>query len=366
MKRFILLSIAVILIFSLFGCTEEKYPAVESTEEEARVVMTMSIDGTEYEVKYELYRALFLNNKSRVDGGDNSVWTSEKSDEYIEKINKIITERTSEIFSVIHLATEIGFDPYSEEVNKKIKTYVAGAVEGDGNQSGHGSYEKYLESLKNNNLNYSVATLMARYALAEEAIDKYYLGEYDSTLEVQKDGEFAYTKKDVKNYYNSSECQRVLQSYFSEGIKTVEQMQTYRNTLLEKNSELALAAFIIGSTSATESDLIIDGKISGIMIGKNEIIGSEYSPYIDEIFALEAGNFSPVISLDNTNADGFYVVYALEKTDEHFESCYSSIRNSYLDNVVGTVLNNMGKALSSSLSFTDSYNNINHSSIKMN
>ncbi len=353
MKKILFLIITVLSAITLFGCSENEYPPVESTAEEARVVMTLNVEGTEYEVKYELYRAFFLNNKSTVDGGDSSVWTSENKQEYIDKINKIIIERITEIFAVIHRAKEIGFDPYSDKVDYEIEEYVRGAVEGDDEQIGHGSYDAYLESLKKNNLNYSTATFLLRYALAKDAIESYYYDDY------------SYSEDDVKEYYNSSDCQRVLQSYFQTGVLTYAQMSEYRSSLLKIDDELSLAAYIIGSTSVTESDLISDGKLTGIVIGKNELIGSEYSEYVNEIFSLSSGQFSNIITLKDTAADGYYVVYSLGKTDEHFEAAYSAIETSYLDNIIGRVLQSIGKELSGSLEFTSEYSSIDHSKISM-
>ncbi len=364
MKKLLLLFSIVMMMLTLFGCADEKYPPVPSTEEESRIVMTLSIGDEKYDIKYELYRALFLNNKSRVDGGDNSVWTSSDSAKYVDEINSIITERLTEIFAIIHLSKETGFDPYSDKVDLQIEEYIQGAVEGDENQIGHGSYDAYLASLKKNNLNYSTAVFMMRYALAEEAITEYYLGEYDDILGWQ-DGEFKYTKAEVKNYYNSDECARLLQSYFQPGIKNNSEMWEYRNNLLKIEDEMDLAAYIIGSTTATESDLISGDEISGIMIGKDELIGSEYFPYTNSIFSTATGEFSDVILLQNTNADGYYVVYILEKSDDHFEKFYTDIRNSYIDNVVGKVLKNIGSALADGANFTNEYNKINHFEITM-
>ena len=77
-------------ILSLASCTKNKYAPVESTAEEKKVVMTLSIDSDKYEVKYELYRALFLALRDEVDGGDRSVWSGENKAEYIEKIDALI------------------------------------------------------------------------------------------------------------------------------------------------------------------------------------------------------------------------------------------------------------------------------------
>ena len=99
LKRIFKSVIAVLLIvaslLSLFGCKKEKYPPVESTEEENKIVMRLQYQDKTYEVKYELYRAFFLNYKSQVDGGDESVWSGDNKAEYINKINELITAKIS-------------------------------------------------------------------------------------------------------------------------------------------------------------------------------------------------------------------------------------------------------------------------------
>jgi hypothetical protein len=89
MKKITALLLAVILILPLAACSK-KYEPQESSPLEATTVYTLSLDGKTYEVKYELYRALFLNFKSQIDGGDESVWQGENSEEYIDKINSTV------------------------------------------------------------------------------------------------------------------------------------------------------------------------------------------------------------------------------------------------------------------------------------
>lgn len=363
-KKLFAFLLAVTISLSLFSCSDEKYPPVESTEEEARTVITLKIENKEYEVRYELYRALFLNNKAKIDGGDEGVWTSENKQQYIDEINQIIITDLSEIYAVLHLADEIGFDAYSAEVNEQIKEYIIGAVEGDENQIGHGSYDQYLASLKKNNLNYSVATLMLRYAIAENAIYNYYHGEYDE-IKGQQDGKFEYSKEDVKEYYYSDSSRRILQAYFQTGIKDAKQIADYRATLLAINDEKSLAAYIIGSTMATESDFIKDDRVNGITVGKTELYSEEYRDYITAVFSTDEGKLSSAILLDGTNADGYYIIYNLKKDEEHFESSYEDIRVSYIDNIIGGMLKNIARALSEGVKYADGYSQVNHADISM-
>ena len=84
----------------------------------------LSIDGKTYDVRYELYRAFFLTYKNQVDGGNSSVWTSDEKDVYVEKINDLILNRITEIYSAFAICERIDFDIYSSSVEKKIKENI--------------------------------------------------------------------------------------------------------------------------------------------------------------------------------------------------------------------------------------------------
>ena len=355
MKKILSLLFVFLCLTLLAGCAkEEDYPAVESTEEEARVVITLKIEDTEYQVKYELYRALFLNNKANVDRGDDTVWSSADAQTYIDKINEIIVKEASEIFAAIHIAESIGYDVYSKDAENRIKSFIAGAVTGDANQAGHGSYDKYLENLKNNNLNYSTAILLYRYALAIEAIENYYYGEYE------------YSEDDVKEYYYSDSCARILQAYFPAGAKSYSDVVKFKENLSSLSDEYAIAVRIIGGTAATESDLIVNNEVSGILLGRTALSSLDYYDYISTVFSTADGSFSEIITLTNTNADGYYFVYKLEKTDQFLEDFYTLAEYSYLENIIGGVLGSAENELIESPEFTSDYSYVSHKDISMN
>ncbi len=363
MKKLLPLILILLCALTLFGC-DNQYKPVESTEEEARVVATLEFDGKTYEVRYELYRALFLANKSAVDGGDSSVWEGDESDEYISRINDIIKNKVTEIYSAIHLANKLGYDAYSNSADKEIEEKIKGAVEGDDEQIGHGSYEKYLASLKDNYLNYSVATLIMRYSLSMTAINEYYGGtEHEVFGNMQ--GEYEYTEEDVKSYYFSDTTARFMEVYVPSDIKTREWMESFRTELLSRGTDISKATFIISNTSATEADLIVGGEVSGIVIGKNSLDSFLYSEYLDKIFSTGVAEMSEVFELSGTESDGYYIIYGLEKSEEHLNRCYEQIRLSYIDDVIGTKLFEVSAPLCESYTFTDTYKDIVHSSVSM-
>ncbi len=358
MKKLLFIFTMIMSLTLLIGCSSDKYPPIESTKEEAETVITLKIEDKEYGVPYELYRALFLNNKSRVDGGNAEAWSGDGASAYIDKINSFIINDAVEIFSVLHLASTIGFDPFSDKTDLKVKEMFESDIESYGAynkiEGDDKKYEAFLENLKENNLNYGAADLLYRYALAENAIDSYYRTDYK------------YSKEDVKGFYNSDNCARILQSYFQAGVKTYAAVEKYHGELLEINDEMALAIKIIGSTAATETDLIDNGKISGIVVGRYSLSQRKYSNYINEIFETSDGELSDIITLGGTNADGYYIAYRLEKSDEHFETFYPAIANSYLDNIVGGILGGMENELDESRVFTDAYYAISHKDISIN
>ena len=68
MKRAVSLFLLLAILLSLLVGCKEKYPEIESTDKEATVVARLSVGENEYELRYELYRALFLTYKSEIDG----------------------------------------------------------------------------------------------------------------------------------------------------------------------------------------------------------------------------------------------------------------------------------------------------------
>ncbi len=367
MKKILFLILLISALVLSTSCNKNKYKPVESTEEEARVVMTVSAGNEDYEVKYELYRMLFLNYKSTVDGGDESVWSSENKDEYVSEINDIIIGNVTDIYSAIHLAKALGFDPYSKEADEAVAEYVRLSVEGNGADiEGHGSYEEYLLALKERNMNYSVADLLFRYSLALNAIDEYYIGTTDEVLgEIA--GQFEVTEDAVRSYYFGDEAARILHIYFSSAAKTEEDMSEYRDVMKTKSSPLDVALYIINTGSPIIPEELIDTatrKVSGIVVGKYSYDDAYYKDYTDAAFATQVGDVSDVIEVADSYT-GYYVIYKLEKTSEHFTEKYDDIKLSYITNEEGKRLEEVEAELRESLSYENAYSEIVHKDIKI-
>ena len=365
MKKAIVLILILLITFGAVGCRSNKYPPQKSTKEESRVVMTLSLEGEKYEVKYELYRALFLSNRTSVDGGDRSVWSGESKDTYIAEINEIIKEKAARIYSAFHLAKILGIDPYSKEIDEKISEYIKISVEGNGETTGFGGdYDAYLKSLSDAGLNYSTQELMLRYSILLEKIDEHYKGKYDENLGYVN-SKYNLSDEELRSYYFGNDSVRVLHAYMQDGVggDTVAKMESIREGIVSSESDIDAALYIINHTLVTPTDLIINKKVSGITVGRYAVDES-YLAYRSAAFSLGIGETSAVIEV-NDGTKGYYVIHTLEKTEDHYVMCNEEIKESFFDNMISKKLVDITEGLKSSATYDNNYNEINHGDISI-
>ncbi len=356
------------LMLTAASCTD--YKPQKSTKEEKKVVMTMTIGKEEYEIKYELYRALFLNHKSEVDGGDSSVWSGENSHEYIDRINSIIISDAAKIFAAIYIADvgDTDFDVYSGKGDKLVEEYIEQSVEGTGGNVGFDSYEAYLAYLKSINLNYSTQDLMFRYYIALDKISEFYAGTPDNASREEDD--VVYPNIDpsvdsVRDFYYSDACKRVFYAYFPSNTDQDPQ-NVYRNALsaLNNGSGIEEIKRILGGNSLTTGQEVEIGLFLPRSAFNNDL-HDELSP---AAFALSDGSLSEVIDINGTgdsSIDGKYILYSMEKNEADFEKFYAQIRNAYVENRMGEMLNSHAAVLASSAAFTKDYSSVVHNAIAM-
>ncbi len=372
MKRIISFLIILACLFSLISCGDRFYEPVESTEEEARVMFTLTVDGRKYEVRYELYRALFLTHRKSIDGGDVSVWSGANKDEYIEKIEKLIIERATDIYSVFALAYREDIDPYSIEVGKKVNEYINLSVDGGDingtTYSGYKSYEEYLLALKALNLNYSVQSLLFRYSILLDMLEEHYIGTIsDSEIEngIISEGTLKYTRDDVLDFYESDECVRVLRAHISDVLSTSlsknpDKIRAEMAAAAEAGKENKVIQIIANSSTTPPNEIE-----AGYVMGKYNLARSYYGEMVDEAFKLDIGEVSPVISVHDGNALVHYILYRTEKNEEHFEDNYATVAYIYLKNIIGEKLFSASEALIESAERGAALEGIIHSEISM-
>lgn len=367
MKKTLSVLLLLSVLLSVCSCGK-KYKPVKSTDEESRVVMTFTAGGEEYEIRYELYRALFLANKATVDGGDGSVWQGESAGEYIAAINAIIIEKASYIYSVLHLADSLDIDVNSSEADDFVEECIRIGVEGDGSTIvGAGSYDSYLASLKTAGMNYAVSELMLRYSYALSKINEYYIGEANDALG-NLGGALDTEEDKLRAFYNSEDCVRVLRAYVPEAVKSKEWVEDFRDDIEALSSDEDRALFIINKTAAAYSELLLDGELTGIVIGRYSLDKTYYADYSEGAFSLEVGEVSQVITVDgtgDTGTDGYYVLVALEKSSNHFESNLNAVKEAYISNEIGKTLDGIARSLIDSTVYESAYTNIVHKDISM-
>lgn len=368
MKKIIALLLLITSLFVLVSCGEKEYEPVESSAVEAQVVMTIKFEEKKYDVKYELYRALFLNLRESVDGGDASVWSGDNKADYVAKIDGIIRARITEIYSVLHIANKIGIDVYSSEFDKAVKEYIKASVEGGYYdeikiEGFGGDYQKYLDSLKQANLNYSVQDLLLRYSLATEKIYEYYAGYLDGEyIEETVQGKLEYTREDVLAFYNSNECVRVMRAFLPKAYFSATRAAEIRDKIVEKASfgDEEVGNYIIGISSTASSDVK-----NGELIAKHNLDTAYYEELEEAAFELAYFEVSEVISVTTGYEDGYVILYKIVKNDSHFDSCYDYITSVYVQNEIGKIIDMAAASMLEAIETTSVLEALDYAGISM-
>ena len=346
MKKILSLLLITCALISLVSCGGSGYEPVESSELEKATVMTVTVDGEKYAIRYELYRALFLSCKAEVDGGDASVWSGDKKDEYIAKAEEIILDKAAEIYSVLHLAKKAGIDIYSDEYDEIISETIKETVDAEGVGGFGGDYQKYLDYLKEMNLNYSVQDLLFRYHLATDALYDHYAGTLDGEFVSESAmGALKYTREDVEAfYYDDGESVRVQRIYIPKDYTTPERIREIRTGLVDAaaGGDGAAERYILDKRGASSS--IADVK-NGILHGRHSEDSLYYEEMTEAAFSLGVGEVSEIIEVSTTSEEAYVIMYRIAKNNQHFADCYDSIAEVYVYNEIGKLIDGCSSAL---------------------
>ena len=359
MKKLIALILTLATLLLCVGCKKEKYPEIESTEEESRAMMTFRIGDETYTLRYELYRALFLNFSGHYDNGDKSFWDTEGSKEALAELNEKILRYTLDIFGVLHVAKCIGFDPYSDEAEDIIKEYIRISIEGDGDTivGFGGDYDAYLKSIKDANMNYAAHKLLIRYSIAYDKVLEHYAGTVNASNPTENEaGALRFTRDDVLNFYNSEDSVRVsLITCYSR-----ERAEALRNDMLATPDITDALKKAISMTTATPSDVL-----DGVLIGTHTLDEAYYSEVTKAAFDLELGSFSDIVTAATENGTEYWILYKHEKKMDCFDNNYNAMADVFVSQKIGEIIEGAKASLRASLSESDAYRNLKHSSISM-
>ena len=338
-KKLTGLVLLLALALSLVACGG--YEAIPSTEEEARVMMTFSYDGEKYEMRYELYRTMFLTYKSLIDDGDGSVWLGENKQEYIDRIDEIIISRVADIFATIHIAKKIGRDPYSAEADERVQELIKISVEGSSTEEGTiegfgGDYDAYLASLKKYYMNYSVSELILRYSIAYNDIIDYYKGNFlEGELDEEiKVGNLEFQEKNIQDFYNGDGSARVLLATLDERSFSRERAEEIRDKIASFANETSVQNYIITMSATTAEDAI-----DGVLIGKYSLEEAYFSEVTEAAFSLSEGETSAVIPVTTESGSYYYILYRTDKPESFYEENKADVYSVFADNEIGKIIN---------------------------
>ena len=212
-----------------------------------------------------------------------------------------------------------------------------------------------------------------RYAIAVDAIDTHYIGTASSDdVDINiTEGVIEYTEEDVRNFYFSDDCARVLRANFQKAISytPLERAEKLRDKLIDaaaskttpEEKETAVFNAIIGSGLYSNTAEMKNGYV----IGKYNLENSYYGDMTDATFSLSEGEVSDPIDVVSDVENSYYIVYRTFKSEDHFLANYDDIKYVYLTNYVGEIAHGVSLELEGSLVYTDILKGLDRSSIEM-
>ena len=205
---------------------------------------------------------------------------------------------------------------------------------------------------------------MLRYSILLEKIAEYYRGENDPVLGYVG-GKYNLSDDELRDYYFSDNCVRVLHAYMQDGVgtDTLAKMESLRLGIMSCENDLSIALYIINNTLVTPTDLIVDKQVSGITIGRYSL-SDEYAEYAASAFSLSPGQTGEVIEITD-GEQGYYVIHSLEKSEDHFSRCNDEITQSFFDNYISKQICDLTEELAKTAKFEKGYYEIKHEDISI-
>ena len=380
MKKIRLLALCLAAVLLLCSCSSPTYKPVASSAEETKTVVTFSAGKKTYKVPFELYRTFFLMLKPSIDGGDSSVWSGAEKETYRAAVNEKILDRLYDIYSVFALCDAIGYDPYSKQADEEVQAFIQVSVDGgflnDVYLTGYDSYDDYLADLRANYLTYNVQDLLYRYALAEDAVQSYYIGNTSgSYLEDTYLGVLTYPENSLRSFFDEDGTMRVIWLYTPKNIvstadaltaKVAERQSAMKQIAAEKTDiaarDVAVAEYVIGHSTDPASEVL-----RGQLISKYNLSRLTYGELLKTAEALAVGEVSEPIEVVTDAFNGYFILYRAEKTDAWFADPANrdALIDAYLMDAFGRLLAEKEEELRASVKLTDDLRNLDLASVSM-
>ena len=173
-------------------------------------------------------------------------------------------------------------------------------------------------------------------------------------------GALSATEEDVRSFYFGEDSARVLLVTLDSRSYTATRAEEIRNTIAGLGSADEVAGYIVSHTATAPEDVF-----AGVLIGRHSLDSAYYREMVDCAFELVYGETGEVISITTNDSSNYHILYKTVKNDEHFESNYESIRNVYISDTIGRLINEDKAELIDSAEATEFYESINRSQISM-
>ncbi|MBO5755751.1 MAG: peptidylprolyl isomerase [Clostridia bacterium] len=344
LRSFGFFCLAMLMALSFVACG---YRPVASTEAESTPIF--SFDG-KHEVKYELFRFIFLQKKQAESGGDDAYFEGKDKAALLAEYVKEAEREAAKVYALFSLCEKYGIDPYAEEVEEEITAQVELAIQGSESEYGYGSVKAYLKEIGEQYLNDSVYRLYLRYDICERLL----------SAKLKKDEVITAKWEDVFAYYYGEEtvCATwVLIPYsnlsgYTEGMRRT----LYEEAKLKSNDDF--------KKMAAEYAISQDPKelSTGLYFGHYEY-DELYSELVETAFSLAEGETSePFYS-----GDGLYILRRLPKDMLYLgnENNKEMLNEGYMLHLFGQMLAAEEERLLTTVTYGDAFSSITFDGVKM-
>lgn len=354
-RLFCILCAILLCCAPLLSCKKNtaRYAPIASSKTDATVLLRADGD----EMRYELFRYLFLSRHTDYDGGDPARWDAEDGAALWETARAATVRQMCDIYATFRIASRYGIDPWGDDMDNRIGEYVTADIDGGWingvSVTGCGSVDAYVARLAENYLTDAVNRLLYRQVLT--------LGDlYDQIVNRYAEGTVPVTDAMLTMFLAGDTCIHYNQVYLPDSAFGGDRSAT-RSRAKEIRRDMAAATDYDGLiragfrySYADDNSLapvsVLEG---GLWIGKYSFDSTYSAALTSALFTLRPGEISEIVE----TSDGCYILYGMEKTGDlpQDRDGYETIRALYLKEIYCREIAEMTDAMVSGLTVTDAF-----------
>ena len=298
------LLLTAVLCGMLTGC--EKYPPIRQTDRESKGVYTFGEDRA----TYDLYRFIYMSSRKKAESEDPKAVpkTAEEKAAAHARDQAAALEDCARIYGLFALCRENGIDPYSKQINEKVKKAFEKSM------ANYKDYEEYQKQMADACCNDATYRLYLRYDVLEEELSRKLSNE--GKLGPADDAA-------LTDFVYSDQVACVLWVYraYGGGFSETENL-SLMNSALAAATGASEAEFVrIAMQYSTPAALSEEEARHYIYIGAHQV-ARDREDLGEVIFSLKKGELSSIVE----SADGYYLVRAMGKDAAYVESAEAKAR----------------------------------------